>query len=639
MARKTTAYFLVAVLCLCITLLAIESIARLSAQIEEEGSHGKSGHQNKDFQLRDQLHSALITKSGETAKFFTSRALSTPAYPTTVTLPAGDLENTICSAVWFQPKVSHDGNITCECGSDVGGIVHCYNIDSKVRLLLCYCMTYSADGSMLVVGRCVYGCFQAHFFVYDLESNSSKLNKLCSKYHREGQLCGKCEDGFALPAYSYSLVCVKCENSNWGKYIAASLLPLTLFFITMVTLRVSVTSGTMNVFILMSQLLSVPAVSRYFVLQTNKLNPHSHSSILLNVFFSIYSIWNLDFFRLLYPPFCLQPATTTVQILALEYITAVYPLVLLVLAYILVNLHDSNTRIIVWLWRPFHRCFAHCRSGWSIKTSLIDAFATFLLLSYMKFLSVSVDLLIPVHIFNMQGQPMRRLYLYWDGTIEYFGSAHLPYAILALTVIMIFNILPLLLLCLYPSRRFHRLILNRCRYHRSQALYIFMDSFQGCFKDGTNGNRDCRWFAGLFLFVRIISLVIIAATTSEFAYPAIGLIILFCLLFLALFKPYRSLVHNRANIILLFLWGFMITSAMASVIAYSKAPHFKSSVSVIGGFSVLFPPAYLLGLIVYKLFIQHISVPRSCQKLCRKADNEEYETTLPDRLRSSSVLP
>ena len=639
MARRSADYFFVATLCLCLTFLANESIARLSAQNlmeAEEGSHSDSGRQNKISQLPDQIHSALIIKSGQkSGKFFTSKAQSIPAYTTTtVTLSAGDLENTICSATWFQPTVSRNGSITCECGSDLDAIVHCYS-DTNVRLLLCYCMTFGVDGSTLVVGRCVYGCFQAHFSVYILESNSSKLNELCSKYHREGQLCGKCEHEFALPVYSYSLVCVKCKNSNWSKYIAASLMPLTLFFIVMATLRVSVTSGTMNVFILTSQLLSVPAVSRYYLLHFDELN--SQSPIAPSIIFSFYGIWNLDFFRLLYPSFCLHPATTTVQILALDYIIAAYPLVLLLIAYILVKLHDSNLRIVAWLWRPFHRCSARCRRGWNIKTSLIDAFATFLLLSYMKFLSVSVDLLAPVHVFNMQGQTLSKQYLYWDGTIDYFGSEHLPYAILALSVVMIFNILPLLLLCLYPSRWFHRFILNRCRC-RSQALYIFMDSFQGCFKDGTNGSRDCRWFAGLFLLVRILFLVAIAVTTSEFAFPAFGLIILFCLLFAALFKPYKSPAHNRANLILLFLWGFMIISVMAGVIAYSKAPHFKSSANAIGGFSVLFPLIYLLGVIIYKLFVQHTRVPRLCRKLCKKVENEDYERTLPERMMSSSPL-
>lgn len=65
--------------------------------------------------------------------------------------------------------------------------------------------------------------------------------------------------------------------------------------------------------------------------------------------------------------------------------------------------------------------------NWDSKTSLIDAYATFFLLSYVKILSVSCDVLYPIsgHIFNTTKYV--RL-LYFDGTIEYFGKSHLPYS-------------------------------------------------------------------------------------------------------------------------------------------------------------------------------------------------------------------
>ena len=39
-------------------------------------------------------------------------------------------------------------------------------------------------------------------------------------------------------------------------------------------------------------------------------------------------------------------------------------------------------------------------------------------------------------------------------------------------------------------------------------LHAFMDAFQGCYKDGTNGTRDCRYFAGLQLVLRLLFPVI-----------------------------------------------------------------------------------------------------------------------------------
>ena len=400
-------------------------------------------------------------------------------------------EDFTCTSTWLTPSSG-----SCKCGSSLGGIVECDNSSGKVSLLRCYGMTFSANESMLVVGRCLYHCNDRVYAksYYPLPSNTSELNEiLCSEYHREGQLCGRCEEGFALPVYSYNFSCVNCTNhyaNNWIKYLAVSLLPLTLFFIVIVTCRVRVTSGVMNAYVLQCQTLSLPAITRSYVLAFESL--YGSSSIVFQtvaVSFTSYSMWNLDFFRLLYPPFCLHPETTVLQILALDYVIAVYPLVLLVGVYLLVTLHDSNFKFIVCLWRPFHRFFVYFRRDWNIKTSLIDAFATFLLLSYMKFLSVSSDLLTPVSIFTIDGKTLSKHYLYWDATIEFLGSEHLPYAILAIVVVIIFNILPLLLLCLYPCRWFQK-CLNYCKF-QSQSLHIFMDAFLGCYKDGTNGSRDC----------------------------------------------------------------------------------------------------------------------------------------------------
>ena len=375
-----------------------------------------------------------------------------------INMPSEFVDNTTCTSTWLTPSSG-----SCKCGSSLGGVVECDNSSGKVSLLRCYGMTFSANESMLVVGWCLYRCVDRVYTksYYPLPSNTSELNEiLCSEYHREGQLCGRCEEGFALPVYSYNFSCVNCTNhyaNNWIQYLAVSLLPLTLFFIVIVTCRVRVTSGVMNAYVLQCQTLSLPATTRSYVLAFESL--YGSSSTVFQtaaVFYTFYSMWNLDFFRALYPPFCLHPETTVFQILALDYVVAVYPLVLLVVVYMFVKLYDSNCKFIVCLWKPFRRCFVNIRKDWNIKTSLIDAFATFLLLSYMKFLSVSSDLLTPVSIFTIDGKTLSKRYLYWDATIEYFGSDHLPYAILALTVVIIFNILPLLLLCLYPCRWFQK---------------------------------------------------------------------------------------------------------------------------------------------------------------------------------------
>ena len=80
------------------------------------------------------------------------------------------------------------------------------------------------------------------------EFNDNACHSL--QMNRTGQMCGSCVKGFAPPVYSYSLACVNCTDYkyNWIKYIAVAYLPLTVFFVIVITFRISAVSGAMNGF-------------------------------------------------------------------------------------------------------------------------------------------------------------------------------------------------------------------------------------------------------------------------------------------------------------------------------------------------------------------------------------------------------
>ncbi len=60
--------------------------------------------------------------------------------------------------------------------------------------------------------------------------------------------------GYAPAVYSYSSACVECKNYkyNWIKYIAIAYIPLTVFYVLMVLLKVSDNSSTMVVYVTVS---------------------------------------------------------------------------------------------------------------------------------------------------------------------------------------------------------------------------------------------------------------------------------------------------------------------------------------------------------------------------------------------------
>jgi hypothetical protein len=161
-----------------------------------------------------------------------------------------------------------------------------------------------------------------------------------------------------------------------------------------------------------------------------------------------------------------------------------------------------------------------------IRTSIIDSFATFFLLSYIKVLSVTSDLLIPTKIYKL-GSKLSTFGVYYSPSAVYFGEEHLPYAILALSILTVFVCIPTITLVLYPFQFFQK-FLSIFPFHW-HYLHAFVDSFQGCYKDGTEpGTFDCRWFSVLTLLLGPTMFIILTSTLSMmfFVYAIVTLTVL-----------------------------------------------------------------------------------------------------------------
>ena len=158
-------------------------------------------------------------------------------------------------------------------------------------------------------------------------------------------------DEYSLPVYSYYPQCVRCSTNtnNWPKYLAVSLLSTTVFFLVVITFRLRLTSSILNGYLILSQVLTSPPSLMRCIGESIFKNHYEKTLIGYGIYgyYSFFGIWNLDFFRLVHTPFCLHPNTTTLQELSLDYITAVYPLVLIILTYTLVRLHYNNCTLVV----------------------------------------------------------------------------------------------------------------------------------------------------------------------------------------------------------------------------------------------------------------------------------------------------
>ena len=208
---------------------------------------------------------------------------------------------------------------------------------------------------------------------------------------------------------------------------------------------------------------------------------------LVKVGFAFYNMWNLNLFCSILPNICLN--VTTLQALAMEYLIALYPFVLILISYLLILLHDRRVTVIVTFWKPFNKVLTKFQKSWDIRTSILDSFATFFLLSYIKVLSVTADILIPTQIFQLSSDKSK-FGVYYSPSVTYFGDQHLPYAIPTITLVTLFVGIPIMIFTFYSCQFFQKFLsLFPINWH---FLHAFVDSFQGCYKDRTeHGTFDC----------------------------------------------------------------------------------------------------------------------------------------------------
>ena len=444
----------------------------------------------------------------------------------------------------------------CRCGSDLTKDIRCSEKTMTSVVLNCHCVTYDELSAETFVGFCFYNCALAVFnnsnfklqqgvTVYNhLPRNISQLNSyMCGRFNRDGVLCGECMKGLNPFVLSYNLSCVNCPNSgmNWLKFIAVGFIPPTIFYFIMIFFNVSVTSSHMNGYVLFSQAVSTPAFVRILFQNIEAL---PFLSKLIKFVEPFFSSWNLDFFRSTVPDICLN--TDTLQAFALDYCVAVYPLVLIAVSYLTIELYDRNIWLIVRIWRPFHFFFKLFRHNWDIQTSVIDSFATFFLLSYVKVLSVSTDLLAFTQVIELSSKEVQYR-LYYSSNVNFFHRYHVPYAILAISFIVFFILTPTLILILYPFWFFQK-SLSYCQI-RWHFLHAFVDSFQGYYKDGTEPKTwDLRWFSayGLVLRIGVCFIFFLTLSTMFFVYTIIMLVT--AIILLVNLNPYKEAVKHYAVI-------------------------------------------------------------------------------------------
>ena len=448
--------------------------------------------------------------------------------------------------------------------SDYHNIFHCWT--GEPTLTAGHCATYNNDTKLVSILNCPY--FQPIGYNFTttglilLPRNLSQLNDyMCGPLNRKGLVCSECADGFGPSATPFGYRCVNCTNTWYGVplFLFLEIVPITVFYLIVLVFQISVTSAPMPCFIISSQF--IIATFDSFMMQDDQrqlvITDHWDLRLDMKIVLSLYQIFNLDFCQNFLPPFCVSNKQKFIHMAFIGYISAFYPILLICVTWVCVELHGRNFRPLVWLWRPFHRCFVRLRRGWDTKSDIIDAFTTFFFLTYSKILCQTPLLISSKPIRNIE--PSGKSFLTYvsvvDHSVDYGSLYHLSFVIPGVLISLIFNILPPLLLILYPIRIF-RSCLSKCHLN-SIVLHTFLDKVYACYRNGLDGGRDMRIFSGLYFFLILTAYFTVLLTCAMNSYLSvswwftIGIVLFFTLLAVIIAKPYRKTYMNHLDTLLL----------------------------------------------------------------------------------------
>ncbi len=129
---------------------------------------------------------------------------------------------------------------------------------------------------------------------------------------------------------------------------------------------------------------------------------------------------------------------------------------------------------------------------------------------------------------------------------------HIPFAILALFILLGPVLLPALLLALYPIRSC-RFLLEKCGLggYTKAALDIFVEKFYSCYRDGLDGGKDLRSLASLYFFLRILIFLVIAVQSEVIFFTSLALIFCGTSLLIAIVHPYKKAYMTNSDILML----------------------------------------------------------------------------------------
>ena len=313
------------------------------------------------------------------------------------------------------------------------------------------------------------------------------------------------------------------------------------------------------------------------------------------------AVWSFDTLLFLAPPLCISQHMEEIYIPYLEFLATIYPFVLLLLTYGLIQLHTRNFRPVVVLWGVLSRVFVQFYRAWNPRASMIQAFASLFFLSYAKLTYLIWEAFARSFIKSDMGLPASSKNLFYtDPNVPYNSTKHIVLMIFSVAVAIFGFLPPLLILLVYPTSLYRHISSHISPKWRIR-IETYSELFHGSFKDGTNGTRDYRFLSVLVLlffgFVPQLLPLLIKVVLQERRGACLYITAIFfsIVAFLCtLLQPYKARLANA------FTTGLLVTSSL--LIAITAAVYDETeSVEIWIFFLSFVPHCVLWGYIVWRM--------------------------------------
>ena len=197
--------------------------------------------------------------------------------------------------------------------------------------------------------------------------------------------------------------------------------------------------------------------------------------------------------------------------------------------------------------------------------------------------------------------------------MDFFQGDHLPFAILALVILLTIGAIPPLLLLLYPSHRFQKLL--SFFKLQSHGLQTFVDVFQGCYKNGADGGPERRYFAGIyFLFRIIVFLIFTTATSIQKMFTALQITYTVYILAFVIFRPYKKDRYNILDAVFITILAVISTTAAYIYTYLLSSTKFLNGLWYFTYALLHIPTLYMAGYIIYWFFSRSRCIQTHCIK-------------------------